>query len=225
MAILKIISHGKSHGAAKRILQYVLNPEKTEPALCHVSGDYSGEEITPRLVYENFLRVRRLFGKDSGRTYTHGTLAFAPGEITPGDAADFARELMEQLFPGHQVLTAVHTDTDHIHAHFVVEPVSCLDGKMLHISKAELKQAKELCNDLCRQRGLSVAQKGRRADGKALAPGTVSAWEKDKYRQLLRDPKAAYLGSLAAAVQEVLATCRSREAFCAAMEQIHGFVI
>lgn len=225
MAILKIISHGKNHAATRRILQYVLNPDKTNSDLCHVSGDYLDEEITAQSVYRNFIRVRGMFGKDGGRTYTHGTVSFAPGEITPEETDAFARELVERIYPGHQVLTVVHTDTEHCHAHFVVEPVSYLDGAMLHTSKQDLVRAKQICNEMCRERGLSVAQKGRHADGSAFAPGEVSSWDKNKYHQMIKDPKKSWMADLAAAVQECLVHSRSREDFCSHMEHEHGWMV
>ena len=103
MAIVKVISHGKTNAGTRRLLQYVLDPKKTEPHLCAVSGDYPDEDITPQQVYREFQRVREMFGKDrtGGRTYTHGTVAFAPGEIAPEAAAESREEfceLMEQQY-------------------------------------------------------------------------------------------------------------------------------
>lgn len=227
MAIVKVISHGKTNADTRRLLQYVLDPKKTEPHLCAVSGDYPDEDITPQQVYREFQRVREMFGKDrtGGRTYTHGTVAFAPGEIAPEVAAEFAQEFVAQVYPDHQVLTAVHTDADHIHAHFVVEPVSYTDGTMLHTSKHDLDRAKKLCNEMCKARGLSVAQKGRHADGKAFADGEVTVWSKNKWHQLAEDPKNSHLVQLAMAIQDCSAAAESREAFCEMMEQEYGWTV
>lgn len=227
MAIVKVISHGKTNAGTRRLLQYVLDPKKTEPHLCAVSGDYPDEDITPQQVYREFQRVREMFGKDrtGGRTYTHGTVAFAPGEIAPEVAAEFAQEFVAQVYPDHQVLTAVHTDADHIHAHFVVEPVSYTDGTMLHTSKHDLDRAKKLCNEMCKARGLSVAQKGRHADGKAFADGEVTVWSKNKWHQLAEDPKNSHLVQLAMAIQDCSAAAESREAFCEMMEQEYGWKV
>lgn len=227
MAIVKVLSHGKTNAGTRRLLQYVLDPKKTEPHLCAVSGDYPDEDITPQKVYREFQRVREMFGKDrtGGRTYTHGTVAFAPGEITPEAAAEFAQEFVEQVYPDQQVLTAVHIDADHVHAHFVVEPVSYTDGTMLHTSKHDLDRAKKLCNQMCQARGLSVAQKGRHADGKAFADGEVTVWSKNKWHQLAEDPKNSHLVQLAMAIQDCSAAAESREAFCEMMEQEYGWTV
>ena len=227
MAILKIISHGKSRAAKRQILQYVLNPNKTKEQLCHVSGDYQKSETTYQSVYREFERVRNIFGKDRvrGRTYTHGTVAFAPGEVTAEEAAVFASAFAERVYPNHQVLTAVHTDTEHIHAHFVVEPVSYLDGTMLHTSKRDLENAKQICNAMCRERSLSVAQKGYHADGTAFEAGNITAWDKNKWHQMAEDPHGAYLVDLVIAVQDCTHTARNREEFCKQMEYEYGWTV
>ena len=164
MAILKIISHNKTTAGTRRLLSYVLDPRKTLPELCTVSGDFRNEEITPNTVYRNYARVREQFDKQraGGRICTHGTVSFAPGEITPEQATEFASLFVERIYPDYQVLAATHTDTwDRIHFHFVVNNTSYVDGSALHTSKHDLERAKKICNEMCRERGLSVAQKGR----------------------------------------------------------------
>ena len=105
MAILKIISHNKTTAGTRRLLSYVLDPRKTLPELCTVSGDFRNEEITPNTVYRNYARVQEQFNKQraGGRICTHGTVSFAPGEITPEQAKTVIRyfvkhpELYKQL--------------------------------------------------------------------------------------------------------------------------------
>ena len=227
MAILKIISHGKTNAGKRRVLQYVLNPMKTESHLCAMSGDFQENEITPSSVYRNYARVRVLFNKENngGRTYTHGTLSFAPGEITPEKAAEFAQEFVERVYPNNQVLTAVHTDADHIHAHFIIEPVSFCNGAVLHTSKHDLEKAKKICNEMCRERGLSVARKGHRADGSKFLEGDITAWDKNKWHQMKEDPKQSYLVELALAVQDCMAAAEDKEEFCNYMEHEYGWVV
>lgn len=227
MAILKVISHGKTNAGKRRVLQYVLDPKKTEPHLCAVSGDFGDDEIIPQSVYKSFTRTRALFNKGSlgGRTYTHGTVAFAPGEISSEDAAEFAEELVSKIYPNNQVLTAVHTDAEHIHAHFIVEPVSFCDGRMLHTSKLDLERAKKICNEMCRARGLSVAQKGCHADGVVFEEGEVTTWSKNKYNQMVQNPAKSYLVDLAAAVQDCAAVAQSQEEFCSLLEHEYGWTV
>ena len=105
MAILKVIAHGVRREAKRKVLQYVLDPKKTREDLCCVTGDYGAEQITPKTVFQEFQRTRKLFRKDrkGSRTYLHGTVSFAPGELPPEKVTEFAAELVEQIYPGHQV--------------------------------------------------------------------------------------------------------------------------
>lgn len=146
MAIVKIISHGKNVAGTKNVLSYVLDLKKTGLDLCGTLGDISEDAITAKAAFLEFQRIRNLFGKDkNGRTYTHGTVSWAPGEITHDEAVEFAREYLPEIYPGHQIVYAVHQDAEHVHFHFIVNTVSFLDGSMLHWSKHDLERAKQLC--------------------------------------------------------------------------------
>ena len=228
MAILKIISHNRTTAGTRRLLNYVLDPSKTASHLCAVSGDFRDEEITPQTVYQNYARVRELYHKahTGGRICTHGTVSFAPGEITPEEVTAFAAEFVERIYPDHQVLTVTHTDTgDRIHFHFVVNNVSDLDGSMLHTSRQDLARAKKICNEMCWERKLSIAQKGHHADGTAFQEGDVTTWSKNKWHQLQSDPGKSYLISLAAAVQSAITISHSKEDFCQRMEHEYGWAV
>jgi len=227
MAILKIIAHGRRREAKRKVIQYVLDPKKTQEDLSYVTGDFQSERITPKAVFQEFQRVRKMFDKDKkgSRTYLHGTVSFAPGELPADQVKDFAVELVERIYPGHQVLVVTHTDTAHPHAHFVVETVSCDNGIMLHTSKHDLERAKKICEHMCTERGLSIAQKGHHADGTAFDDGEFSAWKKNKYHQLVEDPKKSYLVALALAVEDCADAARDQEEFCSLMENEYGWTV
>lgn len=228
MAILKIISHNKTTAGTRRLLAYVLDSKKTAPDLCAVSGDFPDDVITAQTVYRAYARVREQNNnaRAGGRICTHGTVSFAPGEVTPEQAAEFAVEFVERIYPNYQVLTATHTDTgDRIHFHFVVNDVSFVDGSKLHTSKQDLDHAKKICNEMCQERGLSVARKGRHADGSTFADGEVTAWDKNKWHQMAEDPNQSYLVELALAVQDCMAAAGSREEFMQMLEHEYGWAV
>ena len=54
-------------------------------------------------------------------------------------------------------------------------------------SKKDLQRWKDLINEMCRERGLSVAEKGRHFDGTEIEQGSAIAWTKNKYQLLNRD--------------------------------------
>lgn len=226
MAILKIISHGKSNKAKRQLLEYVLNPQKTDTNLCYVSGDYQKDTITPQAVYEDFRRVRRLFGKDKNynlRAYTHATISFPDTSLPPEDVLGFAKEFIEKVYPNHQVLIATHTDTKHTHAHFVIESVSYTNGKMLHTSKHDLEHAKELCNEMCIERNLHVAEKGVHADGSKIDEGYIISWNKNKYHLLTKQTSKSYMVGLTYAITQCAKKSKTRQEFSEMLEHEYGW--
>ena len=60
----------------------------------------------------------------------------------------------------------MHKDRDHVHLHLVTNTVSYEDGHKLHNSKKDLERMKEMTNQMCVERGLTVAQKGKDFHGK-----------------------------------------------------------
>ena len=226
MAILKIISHGKSNKAKTQLLEYVLNPQTTNMELCYVSGDYQKDAITPHAVYEDFRRVRRLFGKDKNynlRTYTHETISFPDTSLPPEDVLAFAKEFVERTYSNHQVLIATHTDTKHTHAHLVIESVSYTDGKLIHTSKRDLEQAKSLCNEMCKERNLHVAKKGVHADGSIIDEGYIISWNKNKYHLLTKQTSKSYMVGLTYAITPSAKKSKSREEFCEMLAHEYGW--
>ena len=226
MAILKIISHSKSNKAKKQLLEYVLNPKKTNADLCYVCGDYQKDTITPQAVYEDFRRVRRMFGKDKNynlRAYTHATISFPDTSIPPEYILEFTKEFVERVYPNHQVLIATHTDTNHYHAHLCIECVDFLSGKMLHDSKHDLERAKELCNEMCKERNLHVAEKGVHYDGSKIDDGYIISWNKNKYHLLTKQTSKSYMVGLTYAITECAKTSKSRQEFCEMLEHEYGW--
>ena len=67
---------------------------------------------------------------------------------------------------------AVHKDKDHIHCHLVTNSVSYEDGRKLHnTKKGSGTYGKQLTNQMCRERGLTVVEKGKHFDGSQIEKG------------------------------------------------------
>ena len=60
MAVMKVLSHNKTTAGTRRLLAYVLDPKKTEPHLCAVTGDFRDHDVTPQSVYRNYARARTI---------------------------------------------------------------------------------------------------------------------------------------------------------------------
>jgi len=171
-------------------------------------------------VYQSFREEKEIWNKDSGRMCAHYVLSFHENEkITPEEVLAFGQEFAEKTFPGHQVLMAVHQDRGHLHLHMVANTVSYEDGHKLHTTAKDLATMKEVVNQMCRDRGLTVAEKGKHFDGSRLEEGEGIAWSKKKYHTMVRKMKGSYLVDCYQAVMKAQKTAISRATFITAMEQ------
>ena len=221
MAINKTINkRTNTHGAMRNCIEYVLRQDKTSELLTYVTGPYCHDEINYDLVYRTFLEEKKMWNKDSGRMYAHNIISWHKDEqITPEQALEFGKEFAENWFSGFQTLVAVHKDKDHIHCHLVTNSVSYEDGRKLHNTKKDLERMKQLTNQMCRERGLTVAEKGKHFDGSQIEKGEVIAWSKDKYNLFRQQVKDSFVADCAMAVLKALENCISKEKFIEKMKQ------
>ena len=221
MAINKTINkRTNSHGAMRNCIEYVLRQDKTSELLTYVTGPYYHDEINYDLVYRTFLEEKKMWDKDSGRMYAHNIISWHKDEqITPEQALEFGKEFAENWFSGFQTLVAVHKDKDHIHCHLVTNSVSYEDGRKLHNTKKDLERMKQLTNQMCRERGLTVAEKEKHFDGSQVEKGEVIAWSKDKYNLFRQQVKDSFVADCAIAVLKALGNCISKEKFIEKMKQ------
>ena len=221
MAVNKTINkRTNTHGAMRNCIEYVLRQDKTSELLTYITGPYCHNEINYDLVYRTFLEEKKMWNKDTGRMYAHNIISWHKDEqITPEQAFEFGKEFAEKWFQGFQTLVAVHKDKDHIHCHLVTNSVSYEDGKKLHTTKKDLERMKQFTNQMCRKRGLTVAEKGKHFDGSEIEKGEVIAWNKDKYNLFRQHAKDSFVADCAMAVLKALENCISKEKFIEKMKQ------
>ena len=221
MAINKTINkRTNTHGAMRNCIEYVLRQDKTNELFTCVTGPYCHDEINYDLVYRTFLEEKKLWDKDSGRMYAHNIISWHKDEqITPEQALEFGKEFAENWFSGFQTLVTVHKDKDHIHCHLVTNSVSYEDGRKLHNTRKDLECMKQLTNQMCRERELTVAEKGKHFDGSQIEKGEVIAWSKDKYNLFRQQVKDSFVADCAMAVLKALENCISKEKFIEKMKQ------
>jgi len=148
MAVIKI---RPSRGSIKKIIDYVLNKEKTDEKII------SGKDCSPNEVaIDEMNTTRELFNKTDGLSYHHIIQSFKPGEVTPEVAHEIGKELAEKQFKGYEVLVATHIDKKHIHNHLVVNSVSFVDGRKLISNKETLREIKRESNRICQRENLSI---------------------------------------------------------------------
>ena len=221
MAVNKTINkRTNTHGAMRNCIEYVLRQDKTGELLTYVTGPYCHDEINYDLVYRTFLEEKKMWNKDSGRMYAHNIISWHKDEqITLEQAFEFGKEFAEKWFSGFQTLVAVHKDKEHIHCHLVTNSVSYEDGRKLHNTRNDLERMKQLTNQMCRERGLTVAEKGKHFDGSQIEKGEVIAWSKDKYNLFRQQVKDSFVADCAMAVLKALENCISKEKFIEKMKQ------
>ena len=78
-------------------------------------------------------------------------------KLTYEDAYRIAEEFAREFFwsKGYEVLFAVHTDTEHVHVHFLVSNCNLRDGKSFRRGPAELKEMCSFFGEQCRKHGLT----------------------------------------------------------------------
>ena len=198
----------------RNVLEYVLRDSKTKEHLVTVTGPYDRSVIDYDNAYQTFLEEKRLWNKDSGRMYVHNVISFHKDEeITLEEAFDFGKEFAQKWFADFQTVVAVHQDKEHKHIHLVTNSVSFVDGHKLHATKKDMERMKELTNEMCRERGFTIAQKGKHFDGKPFDDGEVVAWSQDKYKLLANEAKESFLASCGLAVLNALESCTDKLQF------------
>jgi hypothetical protein len=111
------------------------------------------------------VRTKKLFGKTTGRQYAHFVQSFHEKDpITPELAFQIGREYIAGLKQWHnfQVSMAVHTDTEHMHIHYIINSVNMLNGAKWQCSKQDLKHFRQQSDELCRRYNLHVLEHGNR---------------------------------------------------------------
>lgn len=121
----------------KNELNYIVNDIKT------VEGLYiGGRHILDYYHATNeMVQVKEFFGKMDGRVAVHGVISLDEEESDEQNAGKLMLlldEVMEKVFPEHQVVYAVHTNTENLHVHFVINTVG-LNGKKIHMDKDFVK--------------------------------------------------------------------------------------
>ena len=164
---------------------------------------------------------KELWTKATGRQYDHYIQSFADGEpISPELAHKMATQWAERHFEGHECIVATHIDRGHTHSHIIVNSVNFENGQKLHTSAKWLKEAKEYSDELCRENGLSITQKGKTFEGKIRED--MVCYTQNKYQLLEKAATGtvkSYVLETAVAVMRTKATATSKEEFVIGMAE------
>ena len=134
MAITKIWAVKSSLSS---VSGYIQNPEKTVlefseyEELHSDNSDISSSEpemavlvrginCSPSICVSQFNLVKEQYDKKDGIQGYHGCISFAENEVQPKETIDIATEFVKRVWGDNfQVLIGCHTNTQHLHCHFL----------------------------------------------------------------------------------------------------------
>ena len=144
-------------------LKYAENDDKTDQRLF-----VAGINCPKQRAYEAMMAVKRRFGKTGGTVAWHGFQSFAEGEVTPDEAFEIGMETARRMWGDkYQVVVTVHLNTDNLHCHFVVNPISFIDGSRFQNKIYNHRRLREISDGVCRERGKSVLEHSNFYGGKS----------------------------------------------------------
>ena len=144
-------------------LRYAENDDKTDQRLF-----VAGINCPKQRAYEAMMAVKRRFGKTGGTVAWHGFQSFVTGEVTPEEAFEIGKETARRMWGDkYQVVVTVHLNTDNLHCHFVVNPISFIDGSRFQNKIYNHRRLREISDEVCRERGKSVLEHSKFYGGKS----------------------------------------------------------
>lgn len=164
------------------VFSYVQNPAKTE------NGEYvSAVNCLKETALQQMILTKKRYGKDDKYIAWHGYQSFKIGEVAPDMAHEIGVKLAKEMWGDRfQIIVTTHLDKEHIHNHFCLNSVSYLDGKKYNYSNSEIQRMRDTSDKLCREYGLSVVDKPRKApsrpvwlDEKAGKPTRYNVYRED----------------------------------------------
>lgn len=200
MPIFKAIDRpGKS---VKNVINYAAKDSKKEKDESLFYGVNCADN--PVIAAYQMQKTKELYGKTDGRQYKHYVLSFAPGEISVQKAKTYANELADKCFgERYEVAVGVHINSKggKIHAHFVVNSVSFLDGKKLHFSKSDLENFKKINDNIAKKYNLKIIDRSHDA---VKARGRPQMYSQAEFQQFRNKTKESWIAQCAVAVHKTL---------------------
>ena len=168
------------------MIEYAENPDKTTAkeyldddlynALSYVENDDKTDRqiyvdtinCSKRNAYGEMVAVQKRFGSRGDIVAWHGFQSFAEGEVTPEEAFEIGKETARRMWGDkYQVVVTVHLNTDNLHCHFVVNPISFIGGSRFQNKIYNHRRLREVSDEICHERGKSVLEHSSFYGGKS----------------------------------------------------------
>ncbi len=188
----------------KATLDYADNPDKTTPkeyldddlyaALRYAGNDrktdrqlyVAGVNCSRQNAFAEMTAVQRRFGLRGKVVGYHGIQSFREGEVTPEEAFEIGKETARRMWGDrYQVLVTVHLNTENVHCHFVVNPVSFVDGAKFRNRIGDHRELRRVSDEICREHRLSILENSSFYGNKKTY--RISKAGKKTHRDVLRE--------------------------------------
>ena len=186
----------------KIVINYIAKDAKKEKDETLFMGINCADN--PNIAAYQMQQTKAYYNKMNGRQYKHYVLSFAENEISLDKAKTYAKELAQQCFgERYEVAVGIHTNSKggKIHAHFVVNSVSFVDGRKLHFAKNDLENFKRINDQISKKYGLKVIDRSREA---IKARGRPQMYSQCEYQQFCKKTKESWLAHCAVSVHNTL---------------------
>lgn len=148
----------QSISAMKAVIEYCLQQKK-------VADEDSGRRLVSGVncngenTFTEFMATKTAHHKKGGMNFYHYVQSFSPSEsVTAEQVHEIGLAFAQKAWPGHEVLVTTHTDTAHLHNHFVINSVHYENGRKLRQNPGTLTKLRSLSDGICQQHGLSVLE-------------------------------------------------------------------
>ena len=148
----------QSLSAMKAVIEYCLQQKK-------VADEDSGRRLVGGVncngenAFTEFMATKTAHHKKGGMNFYHYVQSFSPSEsVTAEQVHEIGLAFAKKAWPGHEVLVTTHTDTAHLHNHFVINSVHYENGMKLRQNPGTLTKLRALSDGICQQHGLSVLE-------------------------------------------------------------------
>ena len=206
MAIIKAVN---SRASIANAIRYITKDGKTEFDLV------SGINCSPESAITQMKLTKALWGKIKGRQYKHFIQSFPKDEkITPEEAHQIASELMERwdIAKGYEVIFATHIDKGHIHTHFILNSVSCENGRKFRYSKRDFAKFRELSDRILTEHNKSICEKNNE-----ITTYNIGAYK--AMQKALAGKYDSWLLAVALAVRAAKAAAKTKEEFISILSE------
>lgn len=133
----------------EKALGYTLNPQKTNETLIAGIGCLPNVEDALR----SMELTKAIHRKTDGKQIIHSVLSFDAKEpVTEQEVLSISKQIAREVYRDYQCVIAVHTNTVHLHSHFVVNSVDA-HGRRFNLHRKEFYQHRNTINQILIRNG------------------------------------------------------------------------